>query len=89
MAKKSIPNFKTEAEELAFWDTHRIQDYDDGPATDVIWDIKPQRKERISLRLEPSVVKDLKELAAKHDTRYQTLARGLIKRGIRELQQAD
>ncbi len=52
------------------------------------WDIKPEKKQRISLRIEPSLIEDLKRLAKKHDTRYQTLARGLIKRGIRELDEA-
>ncbi len=85
---KTIPDFKTEEEELVFWETHRIQDYDDGPVDDVIWDIKPEKKQRISLRIEPSLIEDLKRLAKKHDTRYQTLARGLIKRGIRELDEA-
>ena len=86
--EKSIPDFETEEEEIAFWDTHRIQDYDLGPADDIIWDIKPEKKKRISLRIEPSVIEELKELAAEHDLPYQTLARGLIKRGIRQLREA-
>jgi predicted DNA binding CopG/RHH family protein len=89
MARKSIPDFKTEAEELAFWETHRIEDYDDGPADEIIWDIKPEKKKRITLRIEPSVIEDLKVLAEELDTPYQTLARGLIKRGVRQLQDAE
>ena len=86
--RKFIPDFKTEKEELVFWETHNIEDYDDGPV-DIIWDIKPERKQRISLRIEPSLIEDLRRLAKKHDTRYQTLARGLIRRGVREMQKAD
>ena len=86
--EKTIPDFETEEEEIAFWDTHRIQDYDLGPADDIIWDIKPEKKKRVTLRIEPSVIEELKVLAEKLDTPYQTLARGLIKRGIRQLQEA-
>ncbi len=88
MPRKYIPDFKSEEEELEFWDTHRIEDYDDGPADDIIWDIKPEKKKRVTLRIEPSVIEELKVLAEKLDTPYQTLARGLIKRGIRQLQEA-
>lgn len=84
---KTIPTFRSEAEEIEFWDTHDPSEYMTEPV-DVVWDIKPEKKQRISLRIEPSLIEDLKRLAKKHDTRYQTLARGLIKRGIRELDEA-
>ena len=86
MARRSIPDFKTEEEELAFWDTHRIQDYDDGPADDIIWDIRPRRKKRLTMRVESDVVGELKDVADDNELRYQTLTRGLIKRSVRELQ---
>ena len=86
--EKTIADFETEEEEIAFWDTHRIEDYDDGPADDIIWDIKSEKKKRVTLRIEPSVIEELRVLAEKLDTPYQTLARGLIKRGIRQLQEA-
>lgn len=54
---KHIPDFATEEEELEFWDTHRIQDYDDGPATDIILDIRPRRRRRAVTRVERSRVK--------------------------------
>ena len=85
---KTIPTFRSEAEEIEFWDRHDPREYMTEIVDDVIWDIKPERKTRISLRVEPSLIEDLKRLAKKHDTRYQTLARGLIKRGIRELDEA-
>ncbi len=84
---KTIPAFRSEAEEIEFWDTHDSREYMTEIVDDVIWDIKAERKTRISLRIEPSLVEDLRRLAKKHDTHYQTLARGLIRRGVREMQQ--
>lgn len=49
---KYIPEFATEEEELEFWDTHRIQDYDMGPADDIIWDIGPRRRRRAVTRVQ-------------------------------------
>ena len=86
---KIIPHFRNEAEEIEFWDTHDPREYMTEIVDDVIWDIRPQRKTRISLRIEPSLIEDLRRLAKKHDTRYQTLARGLIRRGVREMQKAE
>jgi len=34
------------------------------------------------------VIEELKELAQEHEVPYQRLARGLIKRGIRQLREA-
>jgi predicted DNA binding CopG/RHH family protein len=84
---KIIPTFRNEAEEIEFWDTHDPREYMTEIVDDVIWDIRPQRKQRINLRIEPSLVVDLRELAREHDTRYQTLARGLVRRGVRELEE--
>ena len=86
--RKSIPDFKTEEEELVFLETHNIEDYDDGPVEDVVWDIRTERKKRMTLRVEPSLIAELKELAEELDVPYQTLTRGLIKRGVREMQKA-
>ena len=85
---KLIPDFASEAEEIEFWDSHDPDEYFTEPADDIIWDLKPEKKKRITLRIEPSVIEELKALAEKLDTPYQTLARGLIKRGIRQLQEA-
>ena len=86
---KLIPDFQSEEEEIEFWDSHDPAEYMTEPADDIIWDIRPEKKKRITLRIEPSVIEDLKVLAEELDTPYQTLARGLIKRGIRQLQEAE
>jgi len=85
---KYIPEFKSEEEEIEFWDTHDPDEYFTEPADDIIIEVKPEKKKRVTLRLEPSVVAQLKALARQHDVPYQTLARGLIKRGIRQMQEA-
>ena len=82
-----IPSFNTEEEELAWWDEHYQEDFDDGPADDIILDVKPERKKQVTIRLEPRLVEALKELAAAHHLPYQTLTRHLIKLGLRKFRQ--
>jgi len=84
---KTIPRFRSEAEERAFWDTHDPDEYMTEPV-DVIWDIRPLRKRRVTMRVELEVVDGLQDLAQGHEVRYQTLARGLIRRGVRQLQES-
>lgn len=43
---KKVPKCKTEDEELAFWDKHDPEDFDAGPAEDIILDIKPETRKR-------------------------------------------
>jgi predicted DNA binding CopG/RHH family protein len=82
---KMLPDFKSEDEELAFWETHDPEDFDLGPAEDIFLDIRPEPKKPVSLRLEPSLIEELKRVAAAHDIPYQTLARGLIKRSLEQM----
>lgn len=85
---KMIPHFASEEEELEFWDTHDIADYDDGPADDIIWDLRrPTPKQRINLRLEPELIAELKQVAQENGVPYQTLTRGLIRRGLQSLRE--
>ncbi len=85
---KYVPDFETEEEEIEFWDTHDPDEYFTEPADDIIIEVKPEKKKRVTLRIEPSVIEELKELAQEHEVPYQRLARGLIKRGIRRLREA-
>ena len=85
----AVPAFVSEDEELAFWDEHDPEEFDDGPADDVIWDLRrPEPKQRINLRLEPALIAELKLAAADHHIPYQTLARGLIRKGLHQLKAA-
>ena len=73
-ARKTIPAFRSEAEERKFWETH-----DTGPFVD--WrtalvggfpNLKPST-ETISLRLPAALLAELKTLANKRDVPYQSL----------------
>jgi predicted DNA binding CopG/RHH family protein len=79
-----VPIFKSLKEEREFWDTHDSTDYLDDfeGAKDVVF-LRP-KKEVISLRLEPKVIKKLRELADKEGLPPTTYARMLIIQGIRE-----
>jgi len=85
-ARKPIPEFRNAREELEFWDTHDPAEYVTGLA-DVTWSLGP--KKRITLRMDPDLIADLKELAEELDMPYQTVARALLKRGMWLLQQTD
>jgi predicted DNA binding CopG/RHH family protein len=78
------PKFRSLKEEREFWDTHDSADYLDDfeEAKDVVF-IRP-KKEVISLRLEPKIIRKLKELADKEGLPPTTYARMLIIKGIRD-----
>lgn len=75
MADK-IPQFKTEQEEAEFWDSHDSTDFlDETEAVNVAFvDARPSMKQ-ISLRLDPSVIDQLKSLATVKGIGYQTMIR--------------
>ena len=79
-----VPKFKSLKEEREFWDTHNSTDYLDDfeEAKDVVF-VRP-KKEVMSLRLDPNIVKRLRELADKEGLPPTTYARMLIVKGIRE-----
>ncbi len=71
-----IPQFKTEQEEADFWDSHDSTDFlDETEAVNVAFvDARPSMKQ-ISLRLDPSVIDQLKSLAVGKGIGYQTMIR--------------
>jgi predicted DNA binding CopG/RHH family protein len=83
--KKYLPDFETEEEELEFWKTHHIEDYESEPVADITWDIKEEKKKRVTMRLEPSLIEELKEFAEDMEMPYQTLTRALIRRGLSQV----
>jgi predicted DNA binding CopG/RHH family protein len=83
--KKHLPHFETEEEELEFWKTHRIEDYESEPVDDITWDLKDETKKRVTMRLEPSLIEELKQFAEDVDMPYQTLTRALIRRGLSQV----
>ncbi len=86
--KKTIPKFKSEAEEQEFWATHDSTEYVDwDTAGKVLFpDLKPTMK-TISLRLPESMLYNLKVLANKRDVPYQSLLKMFLKERLdKELQ---
>jgi len=71
---KPIPDFKSEAEEREFWETHDTTEYVDWSKARFVTfpNLKPST-ETISLRLPAMLLDDLKSLANKRDVPYQSL----------------
>jgi len=71
---KSIPKFKTEAEERAFWEKHDSSEYVDWKQAQSVSlsNLKPSTK-TISLRLPEGLLDSIKIEANKRDMPYQSL----------------
>jgi len=72
---KSIPYFKTEAEERKFWATHdstEYVDWDKAIKNPVFPNLKPSTKS-ISLRLPQYLLERIRQLAKSKDVPYQSL----------------
>lgn len=83
--RKSVPRFKSEEEERAFWSKHDSTDYVDwSKARKAKFpNLKPSIRS-ISLRLPESMINDLKILANKRDVPYQSLLKILLAEKIKE-----
>ena len=71
---KTIPKFKTEAEEKAFWEAHDSSDFVDWNKAQSVSmpNLKPSTK-TISLRLPEGLLDSIKIEANKRDMPYQSL----------------
>ncbi len=71
---KTIPNFKNDDEERAFWATHDSTEYVDWSKAEkaVFPNLKPST-ESISLRLPSYLLARIKQMANKKDVPYQSL----------------
>ena len=70
---RSIPKFRSEAEERRFWQTHDSSDYIDWTkAARVRFPLKPSAT-AISLRLPVTLLERIKVAANKRDVPYQSL----------------
>ena len=72
--RKKIPEFKNEADERAFWESHDSVDYIDWTRAKVavLPNLKPSTK-TISLRLPETLLNRIKIEANKRDMPYQSL----------------
>lgn len=80
---KSIPHFKTEAEEREFWQTHDSTEYVDYSTVENLKfpNLKLTSKP-ITIRLPQSLIDRVKLKAHQKDIPYQTLIKQLIFDGI-------
>jgi predicted DNA binding CopG/RHH family protein len=82
---KKIPVFKNEDEERAFWHTHDTADYFDLSQTQkaIFPDLKPTTR-HISIRLNESLIQELKVLANKKNISYQSLIKMYLSEKVKE-----
>lgn len=83
---KKLPKFKSENEEIDFWDKHSVTDYFDMNDAVVINfpNLKPST-ETISIRLPNSLYYDIKREANKRDVPYQSFIKIILAEKIDEL----
>ncbi len=81
MKMKKIPEFKTEKEEIKFWEKHSIADY---------WDELEEGKDifkrpkltPVTLKFDPLVLEKIKMLARKRGVSYNAYIRYLIVKSV-------
>jgi predicted DNA binding CopG/RHH family protein len=79
--KSQLPAFRTDEDERAFWESHRPGDYlpSTRPAqvqiSRRIRERVRERKQNLTLRMEPSRVQEIKAVAEERGVPYQTLMR--------------
>jgi predicted DNA binding CopG/RHH family protein len=85
--RKAVPDFKTEAEERAFWESHDSSDYVDWSKAEHarLPNLKPTTK-TISLRLPVGLLERIKIEANKRDVPYQSLIKAWLDEDINRRQ---
>ena len=85
-AKLRVPQFKSEAEDRAFWEKHDSTDYLDWSKAQRpnFSNLKPSTT-AISLRLPLSLLEQLKVAANKRDVPYQSLMKMWLAEKLREV----
>lgn len=81
---KPVPNFSSEAEERAFWESHDSSDYVDWTKAQrvVLPNLKPSTK-TISLRLPQHLLDSIKAAANARDVPYQSLIKVWLQEKLR------
>lgn len=82
---KKIPQFKSEAEETVFWETHDSSEYVDWNQAQQISlpNLKPSTK-TISLRLPETLLDRIKIEANRRDMPYQSLIKAWLMDDVKE-----
>ena len=83
---KTIPKFKSEAQERKFWEKNDSTEFLDWKQAKkaALPNLKPSTK-TISLRLPESLLESIKIEANKRDVPYQSLIKALLADDVREL----
>lgn len=81
--KKTVPEFKSEAEERIFWETHDSSEYVDWKQarSATFPRLKPSTK-TISLRLPEALLERIKMEANKRDVPYQSLIKAWLSEDV-------
>ena len=81
---KTLPEFKTQEEEVEFWATANVFEYTEPAAIKVELDSTLKRTMKpITIRLRDKQIADLKAIAQQKDMPYQTMVRSWIAERIR------
>lgn len=86
---KTVPDFKTEAEERTFWENHDSSGYVDWKQAESvsIANLKPSTK-TISLRLPEGLLDSVKIEANKRDMPYQSLIKSWLADDVKQSRNA-
>lgn len=73
---RKLPRFNSVKDEARFWDTHDITDYiKSNEPLNMIYNPKVERKETVSLRMAPSLKKEIDKIASGYDISTSSLVR--------------
>ena len=78
---KKLPKFKTQEEEIRFWEKHSIAEYW-GELEESDDTFKRPKLTPVTLKFDPLVLKKLKMLAQKRGVSYNSYIRLLLAKGV-------
>ncbi|MBI4280009.1 MAG: hypothetical protein HY660_16275 [Armatimonadetes bacterium] len=90
-SRRRLPAFRTDAEERSFWEMHKPGDYVQDRRQERVQvsskfrERVKERKKNLTLRMEPSRVREIKAVAEEFGVPYQTLMRMWIIERLRKV----
>jgi len=85
MKKMEFPKFNNLEDEAAFWDTHSFADYWDSLApTSIGYASKPDKKEIMTIRIDPSLKRQIEKMARSYSLSPSSLIRMWLVDRVRE-----
>lgn len=85
--RRSVPKFKSVADESAFWDRHSVLDVGEWkavPYEQICEELGARAEPKLSVtfRMERALLQKLKAAARRHGVKYQALAREILWRSL-------